>query len=106
MRSNEDQEGSREQRVQYAALCVRATDAAHSQRAKFVAVFHAPARASPRARAVAAQHRAAIMGNSSLLMRGVHVEFEIQDLEDLTAEEIVRKLLASGGAHAASAFVL
>ena len=92
--------------VQYAALSVLASDDAYSKRSKLVAIFYAPPGAAPRTRAIAAQHRSIIMGSSSLLMRGAHVEFEIQDLKDLTAFEITKKLIASGGAHAASAFIV
>ena len=103
---DESRSGRAQSQVQYAALVVRARDAANSCRSKFVGIFYAPEAASPRAKAVAAQHRTTIMGSGSLLIRGAHVEFEVQDLQDLTAAEIVQKLLASGGAHAASTFVL
>jgi len=40
------------------------------------------------------------------IFSGAHVVFEVDDMGDLCAEDVAKKLIASGGAHAASSFTL
>lgn len=40
------------------------------------------------------------------VMSGAHAVFEIDDLADISANEVVLKLISSGGAHAATTFDL
>jgi hypothetical protein len=40
------------------------------------------------------------------VLSGAHAVFEIDDLSDISVNDVVMKLIASGGAHAASTFDL
>ena len=53
--------------------------------------------------AIAAQQKGAL---STSVLRGAHVTFEIESPADLSADLLVKKLIASGGAHAATSFLL
>jgi hypothetical protein len=89
--------------VQFAALSVPATDSAGSKRTKVVFIFYSPPAAKAKQRAIAANHKSVLLGG---VMSGAHVVFEVDDLADISPNDVVLKLIASGGAHAASSFDL
>ena len=89
--------------VHLAFLRVVASDAFGSARVKLACVLHASNGADRRTRAAAANHKAPLL---SSVFSGAHVVFEVGDVAELAASDIAAKLIASGGAHAASSFRL
>mmetsp|Transcript_82582 Transcript_82582/g.165027 ORF Transcript_82582/g.165027 Transcript_82582/m.165027 type:complete len:118 (-) Transcript_82582:225-578(-) len=87
--------------VSFGCLAVPCSDSSGSQRLKLVTVLFSPPAATARQRATAANHKGALL--SSVLL-GTHLVLEVDDVGDLTAQAVVTRLIASGGAHAANSF--